>query len=220
MGPGNGNVPGTPMSTNTGAVPYDDDEEFQLADLSMNSAATGSPESQRNVRYSMNATPRGRRSASALSMRSSIGKRAGTPAAEFLRWSERDTPVSPEKTFDESRDEEEEEDLDFEFNDETLSDGGFDGLENVRACCDGRHTVGGHHHHDHHDHEHPHGPPRPPRPPSRSQSRMLNVSEGARPISPSGWSLRSRSGSVHSQGVSGLFSRFGSRRSAKTPVDR
>jgi hypothetical protein len=81
----------------------------------------------------------------------------------------------------------------------------------VRACCDGRHTVGHsghHHHHDQHSHNGDH---------------LLEVN-APRPASPA-WSLRSRTGSSHSHDTGGLFSwgrgddgklRFGSRRSTKT----
>jgi hypothetical protein len=58
--------------------------------------------------------------------------------------------------------------LDFELHEETLSvpDHGFEGMENVRVCCDGLHTVGGHQHH--HVHHHPH---RDDPPPTRSRMR-------------------------------------------------
>ena len=223
-------MPLTPFSANSGSAPeepYEEEESFQNADLSFNA----SPQSQRSARRSMNTTPRGRRSASQLSFRGSIGKRAGTPAAEYLRW--QDAPYSPEKSFehvqegsgggaghpDEEEDEDEDEELDFELNDASLSDGGFEGLENVRACCDGKHTVGhSHQHPHHHDGGAPVEQPSPTRAPSRSRGRFLNAAEdAARPISPSGWSLRSRTGSTHS---TGLFARFGSMRSTKTSVDR
>jgi hypothetical protein len=166
-------------------------------------------------------------------MRGSMGKRSGTPAAEYLRWSEREatSPYSPpagERSFDfptPLAQDDEEGGLDFELNDENLSDG-YDGLENVRACCDGRHTVGHHHHHHHH---HPHGSsevdvtqPQPQRAPSRNGGRLLSaqnvpqsVEPAVRPNSPSGWSIRSRSGST----ARSLFSRFGSVRSTKTAVN-
>ncbi|KAG6908006.1 hypothetical protein DXG01_006541 [Tephrocybe rancida] len=175
-----------------------------------------SPQSQRSVRSVRGAetwttTPRGQRSRSQLSARGSIGKRSGTPAAEYLRWGP-ESPYSPSKSFvDVPRPEE----LDFELHGEAMSDDGYEGLENVRACCDGRHTVGhsGHHHHHHqHNGEHLEPASRDPGP--------------ARPVSPSAWSFRSRTGSAHSNdGGGGLFSwgrgddgklRFGSKRSYKT----
>ena len=109
-----------------------------------------------------NVTPRGgRRSRSRVSVRGSVGKRSGTPAAEYLRWT--DGPGSPSAKsihgFELSQNTDlDDEELDFEIHDSTMSDQeGYEGLENVRACCDGRHTVGrasGLHEHLH-DHIHP-----------------------------------------------------------------
>jgi hypothetical protein len=182
--------------------------------LNGNGNAVGSPESQRTGRTqgSWNTTPRGRRSQSQLSFnRGSVGKRSGTPAAEYLRWTEHDSPYSPGKSFEHVAGGDEDDDLDFELNDDSRSDGGFEGLENVRACCDGRHTVGRagtHHHHHHHHHQ-------------QQQSDRLDpgVAEAARPKSPSGWSMRSarsRAGSTNSRDGRSLFSRFGTKRSTKT----
>jgi hypothetical protein len=182
----------------------------------------GSPESRRSARKSLNTTPRGRRSASQLSVGGSVGKRSGTPAMEYLRWTERDagSPYSPtaERSFEHiAGGMDDEEDLDFELNDDPEEDAGFGGLENVRACCNGKHTVG------HCPIHHPHDPSDlepPSRAPSRNQGRHLTaVHEAPRPISPSGWSLRSRAGSTHSRDGLGLFARFGSRRGTKTPVN-
>lgn len=89
-----------------------------------------------------NVTPRGaRRSRSRVSMAGSVGKRSGTPAAEYLRWL--DGPGSPGSVsvhgFELSQGTElDDAELDFEINDSMASDrDGYDGLENVRACCDG-----------------------------------------------------------------------------------
>ena len=141
-----------------------------------------------------NVTPRGgrRRSRSRVSMAGSVGKRTGTPAAEYLRWTEAPgSPISggmhglelgPGSRSAEGEDEE----LDFEIN-ETLSDQeGFEGLENVRACCDGKHDVGhlsSRHHHHHHHHQHP----------SQYQGTVRSTSAipPERPGSPSGWSFHS-----------------------------
>lgn len=184
-----------------------------------------SPQSQRNGRSlrngdSWNTTPRGQRSRSQLSVGGSIGKRSGTPAAEYLRWNGPESPYSPTKSFVDIRGHDEE-DLDFELHGETLSDDGFEGLENVRACCDGRHTVGHSgkdHHHHHHNHpvEHQH---------NDDHNRLdVNPLEAGRPVSPA-WSFRSRTGSANSHDGNGIFSwgrgddgklRFGSRRSTKT----
>ncbi|KAF8889574.1 hypothetical protein BD779DRAFT_1662013 [Infundibulicybe gibba] len=120
---------------------------------------TTSPQSQRSGRSARqgdtwNTTPRGQRSRSQLSARGSIGKRSGTPAVEYLRWNGPDSPYSPSKSFVDVP-AHDDEDLDFELHGDSLSDDAFEGMENVRACCDGRHTVGHsgkHHHHHHHDH--------------------------------------------------------------------
>jgi hypothetical protein len=186
-----------------------------------------SPQSQRSARTgrtglsgeSYNNTPKGQRSQSQLSLRGSVGKRSGTPAAEYLRWAERDGPYSPSpsKSFEHIGGRHDEDEMDFELHDGALSDGGYEGLENVRACCDGRHTVGGHHHH-HHDHDPHHN--HQSREPSHARQPHLdtNPRDINRPISPA-WSFRSRSGSAHSKDGLSLFSRFGSRRSTKTPVN-
>ncbi|KAG5219883.1 coiled-coil protein [Salix suchowensis] len=47
-----------------------------------------------------NTTPRGKRSRSQLSVGGSIGKRSGTPAAEYLRWNGPESPYSPTKSFE------------------------------------------------------------------------------------------------------------------------
>lgn len=90
----------------------------------------------------------------------SVGKRSGTPAAEYLRWSE--GPGSPTSAGMHGLDlphgnrsaEGDDEDLDFETNEMLSDQEGFEGLENVWTCCDGRHTVGRAHDHVHtHDHQ-------------------------------------------------------------------
>lgn len=185
---------------------FTDDDHRHVAD--------SSPQSQRSDRSShngVNTTPRGTRSRSQLSVRGSLGKRTGTPAAEYLRWATPESPYSPTRSFEQvlSGNGQDDDELEFELHGGSQSDNDFEGLENVRACCDGRHTVGppGHHHHPHH-HTHEH----------------LDVNAPARPASPA-WSLRSRTGSAHSHETGGLFSwargedrklRFGSRRSART----
>ncbi|KAF8635381.1 hypothetical protein AX15_000386 [Amanita polypyramis BW_CC] len=192
-----------------------------------------SPQSQRSTLSAQkgdtwNGTPRGQRSRSQISVGGSIGKRSGTPALEYLRWNGPESPYSPTKSFVDVQRGHEDEDLDFELHGDSMSDEGFEGLENVRACCDGRHTVGlsGKHHHHHH-HHHPVQNQLPLQPPTmvdrrRSKDHQLldPHHEVARPASPSAWSFRSRAGSTHShEGGGGLFSlRFGSRRSAKTSV--
>lgn len=179
-----------------------------------------SPRSQRSVRSvrgaeTWNTTPRGQRSRSQLSVRGSIGKRSNTPAAEYLRWGPESpySPYSPTRSFVDVLTQEEDDDLDFELHGDGMSDEGYEGLENVRACCDGRHTVGhsGKHHHHHQ------------RKQSSDNLEPVGQDHPARPISPSAWSFRSRAGSVRSND-GGIFSwgrgddgklRFGSRRSRK-----
>jgi len=159
---------------------------------------------------------RGQRSASQLSVGGSIGKRSGTPAAEYLRYPGPGGPYSPTKSSEQARvNAEGDEDMDFELHEETMSDQGFEGLENVRACCDGLHTVGGEQYH--HPHHHPHRDDLAPAHPRTRDGHLDALADPPRPSSPA-WSFRSRSGSTTSHD-GGLFSgklRFGSRRSAKT----
>ena len=209
-----------------------------LADERNQQAFMASPHSRRSGRSagtvlssggdSYNNTPKGQRGHSQVSLRSSVGKRSGTPAAEYLRWSERETPYSPSKSYEHVGGEIEE-DLDFELHEETMSDGGFEGLENVRACCDGRHTVGVHHHHPPSLQGVSQSPPQPTQQ-LQQQEKHLRQSSGrsdhldvnprdiSRPVSPA-WSFRSKTGSTHSNKATGFFLKFGSRRGAKTPVN-
>ncbi|THV04187.1 hypothetical protein K435DRAFT_774540 [Dendrothele bispora CBS 962.96] len=198
-------------------VEYDDDND----NLGVNSSPSSQRTGRRSTRQetSFNATPRGKRSRSQLSVGGSIGRRAGTPAAEYLRWNAPESPYSPTRSFVDVPGGGDDDELDFELHGDSLSDGGFEGLENVRACCDGRHTVGHsgkHHHHHHHLEGSQNG----------DHTGSSAVSRPARPVSPSAWSFRSRAGSTHSHeggGGGGLFSswgrsdlRFGSKRSIKT----
>lgn len=162
----------------------------------------GSPRSQRSGE-SWNSTPRAQRSHSRLSAYpASIGKRAGTPAAEYLRW--HGEPGSPSSAYHPMTDNAAiDDDVDFHIHEHDPEKDGYDGLENVRACCDGAHDVGtlsGRRHHHHHHHDHP-VPPLPPfarsqpgttrsnsRPPPPEQQQQQHPS---RPASPSGWSFRS-----------------------------
>lgn len=224
------NVPLSPMSIGS-----------DLADERNQQAFMASPHSHRSGRSagtvlssggdSFNSTPKGQHGRSQVSLRGSVGKRSGTPAAEYLRWTERETPYSPSKSYEHVGGEDEE-DLDFELHEETMSDGGFEGLENVRACCDGLHTVGGHHHHHHHHSpvqsalqspaqpaQQPLSQERHPRQNSgRSDHLDANPRDISRPVSPA-WSFRSKSGSTHSNKATSFFSKFGSRRGAKTPIN-
>jgi len=216
---------------NTTILPQSPASQGEFTDDDHRPFVRSSPQSQRSGRSvrqadTWNTTPRGQRSRSQISIgRGSVGKRSGTPAVEYLRWNGPDSPYSPSKSFVDVPNNEGE-DLDFELHDHSLSDDGFEGLENVRACCDGRHTVGHsgkphfhHHHHpidNHHNGDHQHLEPGPHHEPAP-----------VRPVSPSAWSFRSRTGSAqsHEGGGGGIFSwgrgedgklRFGSRRSTKT----
>ncbi|KAK2461201.1 hypothetical protein APHAL10511_006728 [Amanita phalloides] len=190
-----------------------------------------SPQSQRSIRSGQKSdmwsnTPRGQRSRSQLSVGGSIGKRSGTPALEYLRWNRPESPYSPTKSFIDVPGGQDDDDLEFELHGDSISDEGFEGLENVRACCDGKHTVGhsSKHHHHNQNHQNHHQSQQAPTMVDRRKSKDHQLldphHEVARPASPSAWSFRSRVGSTHShEGGSGLFSlRFGSRRSAKTSV--
>ena len=167
---------------------------------------------------------KGQRGRSQVSLRSSVGKRFRTLAAEYLRWTEREPPYSPSKPYEHVGGEGEEE-LSFELHEETMPDGGFEGLENVRACCDGLHADGNNHHHHHHPPvqavvQHPAQPVQQPQSQERHLRRNSGRSDhpGANPRDSPAWSFRSRSGSTHSNKTKSLFSKFGSRR-GKTPVN-
>jgi len=201
-----------------------------------------SPGSQRNGRPARNGdnwntTPRGGRSRSQLSINRSVGKRSGTPAMEYLRWNAPESPYSPTRSFvDVGPDQEQDsEELDFELHGEE-EDEGFEGLENVRACCDGRHTVGhsgrSHHHHHHHNHGTVNSLSASQRSyagtlrrQSSEQRDHLEALDQARPASPA-WSFRSKTGSTasHEGGGGGLFSwgrkgnQMGSKRSVKSSL--
>ena len=219
----------------------DDDHEHRRRLLS-------SPRSFRSSRRvtpgdTWSSTPRGKRSRSQLSVnRGSVSKRSGTPALEYLRWNRSalpESPYSPTKSFvDVEEHGDVDMDLDFELHDET--GGGFEGLENVRACCDGRHTVGhsqNHHHHHHHRYilpssqssaqAHSHTAPLMGslRRQSTDNNQHLdpNSMDLNRPVSPA-WSSRSKADSSRSHEGGGLFSwargegsklRFGTKRGVK-----
>lgn len=141
-----------------------------------------------------NITPKANRSHSTMShyprSASTMGKRAGTAAHEYMRRHELPQsfhgghrykgPYKGARIVDDEFDvvsREDGEDMDISF----------EGLENVRACCDGKHLVGQHYHH--HDH------PNVPRTPARAETPSLR-----------GWSIRSgRASNVLSDGES-IFS--------------
>lgn len=182
---------------------------------------------------SWNLTPRARGGNMHLSP-TSVGRRAGTPAAEYLRtYSEQNYRAYPDaqsptrasrslqQRFEDALDYNDDDEFenvdpnsagtDFEMN----IDGGYEGLENVRACCDGEHDLNhlakGHYHHHHSNHA-------ALRPSSRlsNRSRTEPLSPSSRPVSPSAFSGRSRSGSQRSDGASLFNIRFGSKRSTKS----
>jgi len=111
-----------------------------------------SPQSQRSGRSSHNGgafstTPKGKWSCSQLSVRGSAGKHSGTPAAGYLRWAAPESPYSPTRSFehaggnnheDAGGNNHEDAELDFELHGESKSDEGYEGLENIHACCNGR----------------------------------------------------------------------------------
>ncbi|KAH9478703.1 Anucleate primary sterigmata protein A [Psilocybe cubensis] len=195
-----------------------------------------SPQSQRSTRSAVagetwNTTPRGQRSRSQVSIGGSVGKRSGTPAMEYMRWNAPESPYSPDRSFVDVPGQDSDE-LDFELHEENMSDEGFEGLENVRACCDGRHTVGPSgkvHHHHHHHHQQPNQGTITSRKSTDNQHLDVNphLQDQARPSSPA-WSFRSRTGSAQShEAGGGIFGwgrgddgkiRFGSRRSTKSSV--
>jgi hypothetical protein len=176
-----------------------------------------------------NTTPKAFRSQSQMSSVGSVGKRAGTPAAEYMRWSapEAQSPTKSTRAYQQQPQDDslDFENIDFDEHDDgfipTEPEPGFEGLENVRACCDGAHDLGsltrnpGHRHHHHHH-----------------QPRNLEVDRAIspRPASPA-FSFRSRAssrshgdgGSLFSWGGDGgekkLSLRFGSKRSkSKRPT--
>jgi len=137
-----------------------------------------SPRSQRSgiTMDSYNGTPKPARSISRMSNPyGSVGKRSGTAAAEFMRWTG-EPPSSPAKAVDQGQD------ADFQIHDD--NNDAYDGLENVRACCDGKHDVGNlsskyHHHPQQHQQFYP------------GTIRSVSAVAPERPASPSGWSHRS-----------------------------
>lgn len=203
---------------------------------------------------SWNLTPRAR-AVTHLSP-ASVGRRSGTPAAEYMRtystepfnrgYTDQQSPTyvtrSLQQRFEDALANNDEDDFenvdsqsiangDFEIH----PDEGYDGIENVRACCDGEHDLNAlsskvhHHPHQHHQYFPNQGSVRPSSRMSYHSSRVEPLSPRSRPVSPSAFSGRSRSGSQRSEGGS-IFGwaadgkrslRFGSRRSAKsstTPI--
>ncbi|KAG8894303.1 hypothetical protein FRB99_001361 [Tulasnella sp. 403] len=87
------------------------------------------------------------RSQTQLSHQGSIGKRPGTPAAEYLRWAEEaQSPTRSVRSYPHASrtDDEEPDNVDAAAGEESfeLNDEGFEAMENVRACCDGEHDLG------------------------------------------------------------------------------
>ncbi|KAF8492517.1 hypothetical protein JB92DRAFT_3002848 [Gautieria morchelliformis] len=191
------------------------------ADEGVHRDVLASPRSARSIGSALsgdswNITPRAQRSQSRLSTNGSIGKRSGTPAAEYLRLGGPDSHhTSPGKSdYEYVPGRNDDDDLDFEIHDSIANGEGYEGLENVRACCDGRHDLGTLSRKPHHHHHHRH----PPHPAGLSQNQSVEPNEPAsRPVSPSAWSFRSRAGSTTSHGGDSIWSRFGSKRSKGAP---
>jgi hypothetical protein len=57
-----------------------------------------------------------------------------------MRWGS-DVPNSPDHDFEQIAVQPGESEFDFEIHDDVRNGGDFDGLENVRTCCNGAHTV-------------------------------------------------------------------------------
>ncbi|KAG8980710.1 hypothetical protein FRB93_009042 [Tulasnella sp. JGI-2019a] len=169
-------------------------------DVGPNGTVLTSPQSVRSFQsgQSYSITPRAMKSQTQLSHQGSLGKRPGTPAAEYLRWAEdAQSPTRSIRSYkqahpptadDEDYENVEAAEMSFELHDEP-----FEAMENVRACCDGEHDLGAlsrrpssrqqvHHHHHHHS--------------AHLQPRSQTPVE--RPNSPSAWSFRSKPGSTHS----------------------
>lgn len=214
-----------------GSAEHTDDDRRQLQRPMTTPPGQRSPRSP-TKQGTWSTTPRGQRSRSQISISRSASKRSGTPALEYLRWNNTpESPYSPDKSFVNVPDHDPEE-LDFELHGDPHFDEGFEGLENVRACCDGRHTVGHsgkiHHHHHHNPNqqlEFQQGTINSRRS-TDNQHLDPNLHENPRPSSPA-WSFRSRTGSTQSHEGGGIFSwgrgengklRFGSRRSAKSSL--
>ena len=203
-----------------GSADRTDDERRQLQRPMNTPPGQRSPRSPTKKEAWSTTTPRGQRSGSQISVSRSASKRSGTPALEYLRWRNGpESPYSPDKSFVNVPDHDSE-DLDFELHRDSQFDEGFEGLENVRACCDGRHTVG-------HSEHHHHGTLNSRRSADNQHLDPNNLHhENPRPSSPA-WSFRSRTGSTQSHEGGGIFSwgrgedgklRFGSRRSAKSSL--
>ncbi|EJD41972.1 hypothetical protein AURDEDRAFT_115234 [Auricularia subglabra TFB-10046 SS5] len=214
-GPGNAiHAPSSPTTPHHIRVVEDDHRRNIFASpqsaRSARSAHSGQSDGWNNI------TPKG----FAQRSQTSVGKRTGTPALEYLRWAERAASPTPEP-YEYVHGPGNDEDLDFEINDSGEVEG-YEGLDNVRACCDGMHDLGtlskaGHRHHHHHHHHHVH---------AASNNAQEPPAPHSRPVSPAAWSMRSGSQQSHGEGgTGGLFqwnrdqdgkrSWFGSKRSAK-----
>ncbi|TIC45735.1 hypothetical protein E3Q08_01009 [Wallemia mellicola] len=105
------------------------------ADWSFSTARSKTRSALSNIGMGMGTTPRAKKYFSSYS--SSTGKRAGTPASEYLRANNAslmDSPSRPKSNATQR------------YNDENyrdLSNEDLDGLDDPRVCCGGRHTVAG-----------------------------------------------------------------------------
>jgi len=100
-----------------------------------------SPQSQCSGRSSHNGgafSTTSKWSCSQLSVRGSAGKCSGTPVVGYLCQAAPESPYSLTRSFEHARgNNHEDAELDFKLHGESKSDEGYEGLENIRTCCNG-----------------------------------------------------------------------------------
>lgn len=126
---------------------------------SLRSSSSRSGFSTTSIPFSL--TPKAKKSSSALSavFSGSMSKRTGTPAQDYLAQLEQDQLRSPEKKMvprpsrrqdhddrmadENAHDDDDDDDFEHIGNDDADEDEGegYEGLENVRACCNGDHDL-------------------------------------------------------------------------------
>lgn len=102
------------------------------ADWSFSTAKTKTRSALSNIGMGMGTTPRAKKYFSGYS--SSAGKRAGTPASEYLRANNASFLESPSRPKSSAT---------YRYKDENLNDASDEGLDDPRVCCGGKHTVAG-----------------------------------------------------------------------------
>ena len=105
------------------------------ADWSFSTAKSKTRSALSNIGMGMGTTPRAKKYFSGYS--SSTGKRAGTPASEYLRANNASYLESPSRPKSSAT---------YRYNDENSripSSDDLEGLDDPRVCCGGRHTVAG-----------------------------------------------------------------------------